>query len=114
VSSITSAPRSCGAVAGPSRNSWTRRSLTCWWSQADSERNHCSRWTSRCWAPATGSAPANPVRAAGEVGGDLLDAGRVDHDLQPPGQHALVASERGGGRGLGEVAGGEDYGIAPQ
>ena len=31
------------------------------WSQADSDRNHCSRWTSRCWAPMIGSAPASPV-----------------------------------------------------
>src|SRR4029453_15046514 len=46
-----------GAVAGSSHNCRTRWSLTCSWSQADSERNHCSRWTSRCWAPLIGSPP---------------------------------------------------------
>jgi hypothetical protein len=52
--------------------------------------------------------------AAVEVGGDLLDAGRVG-DVEPPGQHPFPAWQRGGGPpGLGEVAGGEDDGVAPQ
>jgi len=62
VSSITSAPASCGAVAGSWHHHSTRRWLTCWWSQAASDRNPCSRWTSRCWAPLIGSAPASPVK----------------------------------------------------
>jgi hypothetical protein len=52
--------------------------------------------------------------AAVEVGGDLLDAGRVG-DIQPPGQDALMAWQGGGGPlGLGEIAGGEDNGVAAQ
>jgi hypothetical protein len=38
------------------------RSLSCSWSQADSDTNHCGRWTSRCWAPVIGSALAGAVR----------------------------------------------------
>jgi Bacterial regulatory proteins, lacI family len=52
--------------------------------------------------------------AAVEVGGDLGDGGRVG-DIQPPGQDALGVGQGGGGPfGLGEVAGGEHDGVAPQ
>ena len=52
--------------------------------------------------------------AAVQVGGYLLDTGRVG-DLQAPGQHLLVPGQGGGGPlGLGEIAGGEDDGIAAQ
>jgi hypothetical protein len=55
-----------------------------------------------------------PAVVAVEVGGDLLDAGRVG-DVQPPGQHALLSGQGGGGPlGLDEVAGGQDHGVAPQ
>ena len=55
-----------------------------------------------------------PVVAAVEVGGDLLDAGRVGH-VEPPGQHAVPARHRRRGPlGLPEVAGGQDHGVAPR
>jgi hypothetical protein len=50
--------------------------------------------------------------AAVQVGGDLLDAGRVGN-VQPPGQQVPVGGEGGGGGllGLGEIAGGENDGV---
>ena len=84
VSSTTSAPPSCGAVAWFSRNNSTRRSLIRSWSQADSERNHCSRWTSRCWAPVIGSAPASP---SGSCSDPLAAAG-------PAGSHGSHGAEQ--------------------
>jgi hypothetical protein len=52
--------------------------------------------------------------AAIEVGGDLLDPGRVG-GIQAPGKHAFPGWQRGGGPfGLAEIAGGEDDGVAAQ
>jgi hypothetical protein len=61
VSSSTSTPWSWGRVAGSARSSSTRRWLTAWWSQVDSETNYCRPCTAVCWAPTMGSAPARAV-----------------------------------------------------
>src|ERR1700751_3085284 len=61
LSSITSTPPPCGAVAGSARSSSSRREFTWSASQRDSERKNCSRCTAGCCAPVTGSAPASAV-----------------------------------------------------
>ncbi len=45
-SSRISTPPGCGAVAGSARSSSIRRLLIFLWSYGDSDRNHCSHWTS--------------------------------------------------------------------
>src|SRR5256714_7591701 len=52
---MTSNPPGCGAVAGSASSSSSRRVLIASWSQRDSERKNCSRWTAGCWAPTIGS-----------------------------------------------------------
>src|SRR6266478_3363036 len=61
LSSITSTPPPCGAVAGSASSSSSRRALTFSASHRDSDRKNCSRCTAACCAPATGSAPASAV-----------------------------------------------------
>src|SRR6266516_4616865 len=61
LSSITSTPPPCGAVAGSASSNSSRRPLTRSGSHRDSERKNCSRCTAGCCAPVTGSAPASAV-----------------------------------------------------
>src|SRR5215472_7070890 len=61
LSSITSTPPSCGAVAGSAASSSSRRALTASGSQRDSDKKNCNRCTAGWPAPATGSAPASAV-----------------------------------------------------
>jgi hypothetical protein len=56
LSSITSTPPPCGAVAGSARSNSSRRPLTRSGSHRDSERKNCSRCTAGWPAPVTGSA----------------------------------------------------------
>jgi hypothetical protein len=59
--SITSTPRSCGAVAGSASSNSSLRSLTRSGFHRDSDKKDCSRCTAGCCAPATGSAPASAL-----------------------------------------------------
>jgi hypothetical protein len=61
LSSITSTPPSCGAVAGSASSSSNLRALTRSGSHRDSDKKNCSRCTAGWPAPATGSAPASAV-----------------------------------------------------
>src|SRR6185312_11656130 len=61
LSSITSTPPPCGAVAGSAVTSSSRREFTWSASHRDSDRKNCSRCTAGCCAPVTGSAPASAV-----------------------------------------------------
>jgi hypothetical protein len=61
LSSITSTPPPCGAVAGSLTSSSSRRALTRSGSHRDSDKKNCSRCTTGCCAPVTGSAPASAV-----------------------------------------------------
>ena len=61
LSSITSTPSPCGAVAGSASSSSSLRALTRSGSHRDSERKNCSRCTAGCCAPVTGPAPASAV-----------------------------------------------------
>src|SRR6516225_5443586 len=61
LSSTTSTPPPCGAVAGSLSSSSSLRELTLSGSHRDSERKNCSRCTAGCCAPVTGSAPASAV-----------------------------------------------------
>ena len=61
LSSITSTPPPCGAVAGSARSSSSRRAFTAPGSHTDSDKKNCSRCTAGSFDPVTGSAPARAV-----------------------------------------------------
>ncbi|MDH6493734.1 hypothetical protein M2157_009821 [Streptomyces sp. SAI-127] len=102
-SSITMTPSSCGAVAGSSRSSSSRRSLTSSASQGDSDRKNCSRCTPGIPAPATGSAPARQVivlfrsrgaRSPVQVLAKPSPLGQAEEEVVEPGRVLLQRTRR--------------------